>query len=74
LRSLIVFKEQILINSRTLFSWVRDEVSGGSTITLVGSSRSQVFLLVGGIVHFFHLAEVSDSVKGVKGPGSEYYR
>ena len=39
-----------------------------------GSSRSQVFLLVGSIVHFFHLAEVSDSVKGVKGPGSEYYR
>ena len=35
MRSLIVFKEQILINSRTLFSWVRDEVSGGSTITLV---------------------------------------
>ena len=34
------------------------------------SRRSQVFLLVG----FFHLAEVSDSVKGVKGPGSEYYR
>ena len=42
LRSLTLFKEQSLINSRTLFCWVCDEVSGGSTITLVvpGGLRS----------------------------------
>ena len=35
MRSLILFKEQSLINLRTLFCWVHDEVLGSSSITLV---------------------------------------
>lgn len=31
----MLFKEQSLINPRTLFCWVCDEVSGSSSITLV---------------------------------------
>ena len=31
----MVFKEQSLINTRTLFCWVCDEGSGSSSITLV---------------------------------------
>ena len=54
-----------------LFCWVCDEVTGNSSIALVVPARLRSSCSWGGIGHF-PLPGVSDSVKEVKGPGSQH--